>query len=434
MLEKRIQIGNSQDKCLVRKINPKLEVLILHDNLQAISLAEDALLSTARYYHYQTKNESKTGFLYYLDIQFFFYIEKNYYKFSIINENYHLKLQWIIYMDDNFKEIKEINSDYSLLKNIWTRINPSTKCSLPQFLRFLDDNNINFLKATAEQINTLIDTENKKEIPSIDIGSQRKKINIHNLNQQISCLKKHIEQLKSEWEQSFEDDNLIEDNLLETSINEAIEFNQLATIGITSQIGKKIYNNYHKLYFLSLITSAKSSTTQALQKCIEYAINQNKEALAIGNANQASGEFICQEMPPEVLNQISPPLEENNLYLDVCVDGNLDSNKTLAHVHIVSKILADLKHLMKNIRNSVLKLRREAKDQFAPSEAETCKMQVDGLIRHLQNNHSSCWSDVCWTKDDPTIIIQNSTLCQINFRQCFELEDTLNIGIIEYEH
>ncbi|RIB17094.1 hypothetical protein C2G38_2038025 [Gigaspora rosea] len=108
----------------------------------------------------------------------------------------------------------------------------------------------------------------------------------------------------------------------------------------------------------------------------------------------------------EVINQISPPLEENNLHLDVCVDGDLDSNKTLAHVCIVSKISADLKHLTKNIRNSVLKdksfksfedhimrwfrsciysaeLRRETKDQFAPSEEETREMQVDGLIRHL---------------------------------------------------
>ncbi|CAG8844567.1 36453_t:CDS:1, partial [Gigaspora margarita] len=73
---------------------------------------------------------------------------KTYYKFSIINENYHLKFQWIIYNNEDFKEIKEINSDYSFFKNIWTRINPSTKYSLPQFLGFLNDDNVNFLKAT----------------------------------------------------------------------------------------------------------------------------------------------------------------------------------------------------------------------------------------------------------------------------------------------
>src|SRR5437868_4296397 len=38
-------------------------------------------------------------------------------------------------------------------------------------------------------------------------------------------------------------------------------------------------------------------------------------------------------------------------------------------------------------------------------------MQLDSLIRHLQNNHSLCWSDVYWIKDDPTIILQEPTLC-----------------------
>ncbi|CAG8769607.1 46316_t:CDS:10, partial [Gigaspora margarita] len=243
----------------------------------------------------------------------------------------------------------------------------------------------------------------------------------------------------------------------------------LATIGVTSQISKKTYHKYQKMYFTPLIACAKSSTTQALEKCIEYALSQNKEALAVGfdcswshvrNAHQASGKFICQEMPPdyfhkpivafditqksrstkvnnteltkiihqgnfdksskqmehailiEVINQISPLLDENNLHLEVCIDGDLDSNKALAHVRIVTKISADLKHLTKNIRNTVLTaFRKEAEKSSTPTEEETCKMQVDGLIRHLQNNHLDCWSDVCWTKDDPSILLQNPTLC-----------------------
>ncbi|CAG8774144.1 45294_t:CDS:10, partial [Gigaspora margarita] len=594
--EKRKWIGNPQDGCLVREIDPELEVLMLHENLQAISLTEDALPSTAGYYHYQPKNG---------------------------------KEDWI-----------PLLSGYSVFFQMAkTRINPSTKRSLPQYLGFLDNDNINYLKAAVAmhypnlyqtnqllKINTLIDTESKKENPSTiiqcDIILERggknlppesiqalifdhkeKKVNIRNLRRQISRLKERVDQLENELEQGFESDNLDEDNLLETSIDKTIEFNQLgstilvstknylslvltqscpncnnsnlhnkswnlssigfqvkciieckkcndiyehtnekeirfakaaaaaglargishnalqsslAAIGITSQLGKKMYNNYQKLYFSPLIASAKSSTAQALQKCIEYTINQNKKALTIEfdcswahvrNANQASGEFICQEMPPEyshkpivtfhvvqksrsikdnkteltktihqgnfdkssrqiehailieVLNQISPLLEENDLHLDVCVDSNLDSNKTLAHVRIVTKISADLKHLTKNIRNSVLnknfksfedhimrwfrgciysaELKRESKDQSAPSKAETCKMQVDGLIRHLQNDHSNCWSDICWTKEDPTILIQNPTLChsseKIYSGQCFELEDTINIGMIEFE-
>ncbi|CAG8853864.1 37370_t:CDS:2, partial [Gigaspora margarita] len=53
------------------------------------------------------------------------------------------------------------------------------------------------------------------------------------------------------------------------------------------------------------------------------------------------------------LNQVSPSLEEAGLHLEIYIDGDLDSNKTLANVPIVSNIYADLKHLTKNIRNSL---------------------------------------------------------------------------------
>ncbi|CAG8771808.1 43213_t:CDS:10, partial [Gigaspora margarita] len=591
--------GNSQEGCLVREINPELEVLMLHENLQAILLDKNALPSTAGYYNKpKTRKENWIPLL--PGYSIFFQLAKKFYKFSIINENHYLKFQSITYDDDDLTKISGINSDYGLFRDIWTRIDPTGKRSLLQYLGFLDEENVAFLKATvamhylnlllenqllvrakkneillleklkvnAGKISILIDTKSKKENPSIliqhDIFLEKgdknlppeciqalmlehkeEKVKVKNLTQKINRLKKRIEQLDSELEQSLVEDDLDKDNSLESNINNAIESNQLgsmilvstknylslvltqpcpncsnsslsnkiynissigfqvkciieckkcndiyeytneketrfakataaaglaggishnalqsslATIGITSQIGRKLYNNYQKMYFTSLIASAKLSTTQALQRCIEYAVSQKNEALAVGfdcswahvrNANQASSEFICQEMLSEyfhkpiiafyvvqkkVLNQISPQLEENNLHLEICVDGDLDSNKTLVHVHIRTKISADLKHLTKNIRNSVLKdknfkpfedhimrwfhdciysaeLKREAKDQFAPSEEETRKMQVDGLIRHLQNNHSSCWSDICWTKDDPTIILQNPTLC-----------------------
>jgi len=35
---------------------------------------------------------------------------------------------------------------------------------------------------------------------------------------------------------------------------------------------------------------------------------------------------------------------------------------------------------------------------------------VEGLIRHLLDDHSICWSDVCWVKDNPELQLQNSTL------------------------
>ncbi|CAG8472803.1 14459_t:CDS:2 [Gigaspora margarita] len=227
-------------------------------------------------------------------------------------------------------------------------------------------------------------------------------------------------------------------------------------------------------------TSANLSIKEALQKYIKHTLLQGKKSLSVGfdcswsyvrNANQASGEIIYQEISSdyfhkliiafhvvekarlvkdegvvktihqgnfdkssrqmehailiEILNQISLSLEKADLHLDICIDGNLDSNKTLANIPIVSNIYANLKHLTRNIRNSLQNhimcwfrgciyssaLRHAAHDSHAPTEEEIHIMQVEGLIYHLQNNHTQCWSDICWTKDDPEIILQEPTLC-----------------------
>jgi hypothetical protein len=50
-----------------------------------------------------------------------------------------------------------------------------------------------------------------------------------------------------------------------------------------------------------------------------------------------------------LLEKITPILEESDLLLEVCIDGDLDSNKTLTNVPIISEIYADLKHASKNI-------------------------------------------------------------------------------------
>ncbi|RGB24504.1 P-loop containing nucleoside triphosphate hydrolase protein [Rhizophagus diaphanus] len=42
----------------------------------------------------------------------------------------------------------------------------------------------------------------------------------------------------------------------------------------------------------------------------------------------------------------------------------------------------------------------------APTEEETRYVQVEGLIRHLLDDHSICWSDVCWLKDNPELQLQ----------------------------
>src|SRR6266496_310715 len=51
-----------------------------------------------------------------------------------------------------------------------------------------------------------------------------------------------------------------------------------------------------------------------------------------------------------LLNNIMPILEKTDFTLHVCVDGDLETNRTLACIPAVSRIFADLKHVSKNIR------------------------------------------------------------------------------------
>ena len=57
-----------------------------------------------------------------------------------------------------------------------------------------------------------------------------------------------------------------------------------------------------------------------------------------------------------LLEKITPVLEASDLLLEVCIDGDLDSNKTLANIPVVSEIYADLKHASKNIRKNLCML------------------------------------------------------------------------------
>jgi hypothetical protein len=56
-----------------------------------------------------------------------------------------------------------------------------------------------------------------------------------------------------------------------------------------------------------------------------------------------------------LLNSIMPILEETDFTLHICVDGDLETNRTLACIPAVSRIFADLKHVSKNIRKNLCK-------------------------------------------------------------------------------
>ena len=69
-------------------------------------------------------------------------------------------------------------------------------------------------------------------------------------------------------------------------------------------------------------------------------------------------------------------------------------------------------HIMRYFNSCIFSagLRKKNNQDDAPTEEETRYVQVEGLIRHLLDDHSICWSDVCWMKDNPELQLQGPTL------------------------
>ena len=173
----------------------------------------------------------------------------------------------------------------------------------------------------------------------------------------------------------------------------------------------------------------------------------------------------------ELLEQVTPLLEEHDMMLDVTVDGDLDTNKTLASIPIVHQIYADLKHITQNIRKSLGKyififenqnnnietlnyisankkykrwqtyeqqimrhyrgcmitagLRKEDPDLPTPLETELREAQLQGLIHHLTGDHSLCWPEVCWHKNNPDLVLQEPHLMNASDSEQKAFEDML---------
>jgi hypothetical protein len=54
-----------------------------------------------------------------------------------------------------------------------------------------------------------------------------------------------------------------------------------------------------------------------------------------------------------IIEKVAPVLEAAHVLLDIGVDGDLNSNKTLNNIPCVSKVYADLMHIGKNIRAKI---------------------------------------------------------------------------------
>jgi hypothetical protein len=176
----------------------------------------------------------------------------------------------------------------------------------------------------------------------------------------------------------------------------------------------------------------------------------------------------------DLLEQVTSHLTELDIMLDVTVDGDLDTNKTLAGIPIVHQIYADLKHLTRNIRKNLGEcwvckysisqekafikfyfpliankknaqwqrfeqhimrhfrgcmitagLHADNPDIKTPLESELREVQVDGLIHHLTDDHSMCWPEVCWYKDNPELTLQEPHLKHASDEECQAFKNML---------
>ncbi|KAF0451689.1 ATP dependent DNA helicase [Gigaspora margarita] len=196
---------------------------------------------------------------------------------------------------------------------------------------------------------------------------------------------------------------------LASGINQnALQF-VLACIGITAQVDKTTYFDHQTHIFQLIINHAKQSTKNALNDIINYLlINANSNEIIYllirfniswshsRNDKQASVKFIFAQ---DLLEQLSIPLENSNILVNICVDGDLNTNKTLLDIKFINQIYADLKHLSKNIRKNLYMYFNKLKyilpvyanlisNSKTSSEKELAILQVNGLIQHLKDNYS----------------------------------------------
>ncbi|GES81564.1 DNA helicase RecQ [Rhizophagus clarus] len=246
-----------------------------------------------------------------------------------------------------------------------------------------------------------------------------------------------------------------------------------STVGVTSQIVKKTYHNYQKKFFDTLHHAAVTSAEEALEIACSHIVNIEEKVLPVSfdvswshvrNANQASGELILQKnflgnfdksshqmehaILIEVLEKIQPNLDKYDLMLDIGVDGDLNSNKTLSSIRSVNKIYGDLKHIGKNIRKKIAKnavwkdyenvimkyytrvvyaatARKEDPDIETPEDQEVLDLQINGLVAHLSGDHSLCWEEFCWHKSNIDLELPEPNLLKHDNNKCASFKSML---------
>ncbi|CAG8718841.1 13722_t:CDS:2 [Funneliformis caledonium] len=117
-----------------------------------------------------------------------------------------------------------------------------------------------------------------------------------------------------------------------------------------------------------------------------------------------------------ILGKLTPILEEHNMLINVTIDGDMDSNKTLGNVAVVNQIFADFKHVTKIFAKTYVNciyatgIQKSEKENCSIQEKDIRNVQIEGLFQHLCGNHKLCWPEVCWIKNNPELQLSEPTL------------------------
>ncbi|CAB4422880.1 unnamed protein product [Rhizophagus irregularis] len=185
-----------------------------------------------------------------------------------------------------------------------------------------------------------------------------------------------------------------------------------------------------------------------VEKKREYQ-NQKGNAVIIQKGNyDKSSQQMEHAILIAIVEKITTIIEEYNIKLNVGVDGDLTTNKTLGLLNIVNQIFADLKHKAKLVRSKIASdrnwkhleqqimkyytrcvyaaaSRANNPDISTPTDAELAWMHTVRIVQHLRGNHEKCWPEVCWIVENPDLILPTPNLVDVNEDQCLRLVEFL---------
>jgi hypothetical protein len=64
-------------------------------------------------------------------------------------------------------------------------------------------------------------------------------------------------------------------------------------------------------------------------------------------------------------------------------------------------------------------------DTVTPTDKELAWMHTEGVICHLQGNHTKCWPEVCWIVENPDLTLPTPNLIGADNNQCKRLLEVL---------